>query len=123
MQSDFGIRCTHMANGIFFHDAVPPKHCGNDEGSRITHIFLSGYADMFSDSLLHYTVVLMSHVSLIVSKQNVFLQTSECGVSETYFLTRLRTHFLVPRFTMFDITTWLSSKRSAHVVDFYMQFL
>ena len=34
VQSDFGICCTHMAKGIFSHDAIPSKYCCTDEDSR-----------------------------------------------------------------------------------------
>ena len=34
MQSDFGICCMHMANGIFSHDAILSKYCCTDEDSR-----------------------------------------------------------------------------------------
>ena len=54
MQSDFGICCTHMANGIFSHYTIPPKYPCTDKFKQC--------------------------IILVRLRKNVFIQTHFCTI-------------------------------------------
>ena len=127
MQSDFDICCTHLTNYIFLTMPV----CRNTAAlTNCTVIRRQSFLDVFSDQAaqtcfqtcpcIKRFAVLMPHVLNKVVQLHMNEINKKCSCRPANLI-RLHRRIPVTRFTMSqsDITTWLSSRQSADVVNFY----